>query len=176
MKSLKRLSIALCTVVSASTAFAEVWAPSEVQKKAVVTRAATYFAALDARDHATGYGMLAASVKKSASEADFTRLQARNLTEHGAAVARKVSGVSWYPKGSAVGTGVAAAIDFSGSTEPGKLFCGYVAFIELDDEQFVLLRDDTTYFTPVTVAEMNLQKRRELLDRPGCRQFLNSSR
>lgn len=171
-----RFMIALCALAVTSTAFAESWEPTDTQKKAVLARAMEYFTALDEQDYETAYEMLTPSMQRMASAADFGKLYAQKRKEHGAAAKRKIAGVSWYPKGSAVGSGVAAAIDFSGITEPGKVFCGYVAFVEMKADHFLLLRDDTTYFSPAMVAKMDAPRRTRFLDRPGCRQLLKPSR
>lgn len=173
---MKRLSFALFLLASPSTAFADDWRATDTQKKALVAKASDYFAAIDRQDHPTLYKMLAPSMQKRASEAVFEKLTIRNRAQHGPVAKRKVAGVTWYPKGSAVGSGVAAAIDFSGSTETGNILCGYLVFIEMDAEQFVLLRADKTYISPAMASEMSESKRKEFFDRPGCRQFLTPAR
>ena len=111
-------------------------------------------------------------MRASATEAEFAELQTQLRGRAGKVSRSNVTGLSWYPTGSQLGTGVAAALDFHSLLPAKNQLCGYLAFIELSDNRFVLLRDDTTFVEPRLLSAMSGEQKRQLLDRPGCRHLL----
>ncbi|MEO1491498.1 MAG: hypothetical protein AAFV19_05015 [Pseudomonadota bacterium] len=148
-------------------------APSEAQKAAALRVLEDYFEAIRSDDFAAVHGFMAPSLGGITTPATFAELHKANRARYGRVFSRTLQGASWYPGRSREGTGLAAAVDFHGRAERAPIVCGYVSLIEIETNQFAIIRDDTTFVDTANVEGMSPAERQKLLDRPGCRRFLS---
>ena len=170
---MRLIAIALSLLVGwMATALSQDWQPTEAQKTAAMRTANAYFEMIDKGRYDVAYSMLAPSVKATATEEQYVRFWTDNKRRAGNLQQRKILRVTWYPTGSAEGTGVAAAVDYEGAFDRSNVYCGYLALIEMPGGVFDLLRDDMTLATTELIRQMPPAVRIQTFNRPGCRRFL----
>ena len=146
--------------------------PTAAQRATVQAFVATYFKRLDDAEYAKARAMFLPPVQSRMSQSDFDRAHEQYLSLFGAVVDRKVRGFNWHLKGSNVGTGTAVVAVYSGSSSKDHRFCGHLIIAEMEEAVFQLFKDDRTYFTDAHMKAASPEVRRQTLDRPGCKQFL----
>lgn len=97
---------------------------------------------------------------------------ADNRARYGAKRNLQIRNVRWAPRGSNVGTGVAAVVEFDGQTETAAIVCGVVTIAETTSGAFKIFGVDETSITRDVLERANAAERRQFLDRRGCQRFL----
>lgn len=167
------LVLAVSLVLGSQMSIAQEWEPSEAQKKAAIRTANAYFEMIDNGRYKMAYTMLAPSLRANVSEEQYALHWQDNRRRAGTLASRNFTKVTWYPKGTGEGTGVAVAIDYEGSFTRSNIYCGYLVLVEMPGGYFELLRDDITLATTETIRKMPPQVRIQIFNRPGCRRYLS---
>ncbi|MEC5218529.1 hypothetical protein RCH09_003501 [Actimicrobium sp. GrIS 1.19] len=136
--------------------------PEQVRRVEQQTR--LYFEAKDQGHYTGAYDLMAGSLKQSISFETWTgRAEAFNA-KAGAVKRRTVSKITWYYNPPQVEPGLYAAVDFTSMFAEVDLHCGFLAWREQPDGQFVLVREEENYMdrqTQQTLKPGDLEKVRQ---------------
>lgn len=169
----------LLIALSVTVVHAQSWSPSETQKNALLSHISSYFSALDRENYSDVYDLLAPSLKAQATLSDFSAARAQITETVGSVTSRKLVRVSWYPGRGGVGTGLAVAVDYLAETDKELTVCGYLAWLEIAEGQYVMLRDDSSSFTRERIESglkgLSEEQQRMMLHPPVCRSLFNPS-
>lgn len=131
------------------------WKPTEKQAATVLAATYKYFISQDSGEISASYQMLAATMKASASATEWQRSISEFNKRAGASLGRSVSKLTWYPDtDSPSGRGLFVAADFSGAFVNSELFCGYLAWFELPDGTFELVREEKNIIDKNSAKQM----------------------
>ncbi|MEM9138342.1 MAG: hypothetical protein AAGB15_00800 [Pseudomonadota bacterium] len=151
------------------------WQPSKQQKSAAVALAEAHFAAVDRSSWSQAVGLMTPEVQYRTDPDALGESVAASRRRLGAVQERRIAGVTWYPTASREGAGVAAGIDFQARTENDGIACGDLSIIERTEGVFEILRVEQTEILRADAATMSKPALTRLLNRPGCRVFLQKS-
>ena len=155
---------------SAPVAVATVDLPaSEEQIKRVEGLTSKYFAAKDQGRYQEAYDMQAASQKAVAPFAQFKeRVEAFNARA-GAARNRSVKKVTWYRNPPQVAPGLYAAVDFTSEFANLVVHCGFVAWHQQPDGNFLVVREEENSVDKVTAHKMTTESLDEVRAQFRCK-------
>lgn len=168
--------LAALTLASAapSTGMAQQSIPTAEQRENISRLVKYYFGMLDTGEYAKAHAVFFPSVRARMKLADFEKLQKSQAGEFGKPTQRTIAAYDWRLGATRVGTGTAIFVRFSGVFEKGHMFCGHLIVLELEEADFKIFKDDKSLFTDDEMKASPENVRREILNRPGCRQFLTA--
>lgn len=127
--------------------------PEQVRRVEQQTR--FYFEAKDQGRYTGAYGLMAASLKRGISfETWKGKLEAFNA-KAGAVEQRTISKITWYHNPPQVEPGFYAATDFTSKFAEVDLHCGFLAWREQPDGEFVLVREEENFQDKQTQQKLN---------------------
>ncbi|MPQ55260.1 DUF4019 domain-containing protein [Duganella sp. FT27W] len=125
-------------------------AATEEQVRRVEEQSRLYFDARDQGEYTLAYEVLAASAKHATSFEAWKGIKQAFNAKAGAAQQRTISKITWYRNPPQVEPGLYAAVDFTSKFAEIDIHCGFLAWREQSDGQFVLVREEENYIDKQT--------------------------
>lgn len=118
---------------------------SEEQVRRVEQQTRLYFDSRDQGVYNRAYDLLAPSAKQATPFEIWKGSKQAFNAKAGAVVQRTIAKVTWYRNPPRVEPGLYAAVDFTSKFTEIDIHCGFLAWREQPDGQFVLVREEENY-------------------------------
>jgi hypothetical protein len=126
--------------------------PDQVRRVEQQTR--LYFDAKDRGRYTEAYNLMAASLKQGISFETWKQQAATFNAKAGAVERRTISKITWYHNPPQVEPGLYAAVDFTSKFAEVDLHCGFLAWREQLDGEFVMVREEVNYLDNQTQQKL----------------------
>lgn len=124
------------------------------QVRQVEQQTLLYFEAKDQGRYNRAYDLMAASLKQGISFETWKGKTEAFNAKAGAVEQRTISKITWYHNPPQVEPGLYAAVDFTSKFADVDLHCGFLAWRELPDGKFVLVREEENYLDKQTQQKL----------------------
>lgn len=124
------------------------------QVRRVEQQSRLYFDARDQGEYSRAYEVLAARAKQTTSFEAWKGIKQAFNAKAGAAQQRTITKITWYRNPPQVEPGLYAAVDFTSKFAEIDIHCGFLAWREQADGQFVLVREEENYIDKQTQEKL----------------------